>query len=264
MAAAVVGGHDASEFAGDRDRGAGARCAAASRPGILAPGEAPALAERIRPDGALAGMRRRLLDPSGTIGAGTAWARPHPSWFVRAAAGLPPAVARLYLDRLAPEIGRGTLAHLDPTLAAALAAAQPAAPSDATEELIGRFAPGPFPPPPAWAVPPAPAERIAAAAARDDGPWSPELDDAPAAALDARVADPAVRRGLARLAIALLDAPDEAWGLAGSWIEVHGLALLRARNAWLDVRLAAGASWPVGVERAARERVRERWREWAG
>lgn len=237
------------------------RCLAAAK-GLLATGEeAASLVRRIAPDGPLAQLGSALLDaatPSGREAAAVApWHPPHPSWYVRAARKLPPPAARLYLDRLPPEIGRRTLSFLDRTLAAAVGAATPLAASDDVEALIGSVAPGPFPAPPAWATPSGTPQRIAAAAAADtDGPWDAGAVMRAAAAIDGRISDPALRRGLARIAAALVDAPDEAWGLAGSWPEPFGTALLRARDGWKEA--------PRGCSGAARPHVLGRWAAWAG
>jgi len=203
----------------------------------------------------------------------------HPSWTANVVAALPVPVARRLLDRIDPACARAALAELDPETAARLRAAAPAPPSRLVEALIARRAPPAFPPAPPWAVPPGAPDTVARAAARDpDWPAAPERwgaaeDLAAAAARRATSTEERTRaaqarpdgetaRGFARLAFALFDRPDEAWGLAGAWPRPGGLALLAAWDAWPDL----GALDPDAVparERAA-SRLRERWSSWAG
>lgn len=245
--------------------GIGERRDAAAWVGVRSREEASALSTRVCPAGFLADLRGQLETPRGPVSP-PEHRPPHPSWYIRPAARLPAPVARLYLDRLAPDVGKRTLAHLDARLARALAATPPAAPSECVESLIGRFAPGPFPPPPSWAIPMVAPARVAGAAGRDEDPgWAAGGEDSVAAAIGRADDDVQVLRGMARIALALVGSAGEAWGLAGAWPVAFGTALLRARNAWKDV-LAADREpdGPTAARlRAARSRVLERWAAWA-
>jgi hypothetical protein len=251
------------------------RCTAAARllgeTGAAAGGSGTV--PRVAPDGRFAALRAP---------AGPAEPRPavpaHPSWIAATMAALPDPVARTFLDRIGPRAARGVLAELGRERAARLRTGPVAPPGELLAALLGRHAPPVFPPPPAWAAPLGVPDALARAAALDpDWPATParwaasELQAAAAArAAAARDAEAATcpwpgaeaACGLARLAFALFDRPDEVWGLAGAWPRAGGLALLAAWNAWPD--LGALAADARAARAAAARRVQDRWSSWAG
>lgn len=251
------------------------RDAAAGRPEDVS----TAIRPRAASGGRFAALRDALPVPDRSSAPPRAAVVAHPSWTADAVAALPVPVARRWLDRLAPSHARAALAALDPEFAARLRTAAPAPPGDLVEALIARRAPPAFPPPPPWAAPSGTPDAVARRAARDpDWPARPERWGAAeelAAAAGRRAGSTGSRtsgedvppdgeaaRGLARLAFALFDRPDEAWGLAGVWPRRGGLALLAAWNAWPDLGAFDPDAAPVR-ERAA-DRLRERWSSWAG
>ncbi|MBN1770623.1 MAG: hypothetical protein JXB32_05125 [Deltaproteobacteria bacterium] len=254
------------------------RCSTAAR--LLgvprSPGHRVGAGPRVAPDGRFAALR--TAPPTDGRPRSTDASPAHPSWAAAAVAALPVPVARRLLDRLGPLPARAVLAELDREHAARLQAGAAAHPGALLEGLLGRRAPPVFPPAPPWAAPPGVPDAVARAAAREpDWPAAPEhwaaaealaaeaarhaVAEGAADADDPSWPDDETARGLARLAFALFDRPDEAWGLAGAWPRRAGLALLAAWDAWPDL----GAPEPHAAATRARaaRRLRERWSAWA-
>jgi hypothetical protein len=212
---------------------------------------------RIAADSRFADLRDDIPDAGG---APPAPADPHPSWTIRALRSLPAAVARAWADRLPPDVAAAARQSLP-----GLAGGRPAATTPLVETLVARARPGPFPPPPAWARPATAAASVAQRLeAEGTGPGGmPALPDA-----ETPIPEPAetpidapTRRGLTRIAWALLDSPAEAWGIAGASAFPVGAFLLEAWNRWPD--LAAGDGREAPRRARARERLAREWSRWA-